>query len=81
MAFMTDAPQPRFRRLTRRVGDYLGDVLKWTAQMTISAGVLSPLLVEGDARFTLLGAFVAALTIAGLGAFVIYTSEECDEDA
>lgn len=81
MAIITDTPQPRSFRLTRRVGDYLGDVLKWTAQMTISAGVLSPLLVEGDVRFTLLGAFVAGLTIAGLSAFVIYMSEEREKNA
>jgi hypothetical protein len=78
---MTDVPRSRSPRLTRRVGDYLGDVLKWTAQMTISAGVLSPLLVEGDATFTLLGALFAALTIAGLGALVIFLSEERNEHA
>lgn len=77
---MMDAPQLRPLRLTRRVGDYLGDVLKWTAQMTISVGVVSPLIVEGDSGFTLLAALFAALTLAGVGTLVIYFSEERRKD-
>lgn len=67
-------------RLSRRAGDYIGDVLKWTSQMTLSVGVISPLLIERNAEIWVLGTLLAAISFTGAGVVVIYLSEEngCD---
>ena len=72
---MSDVP-----RLSRRAGDYIGDVLKWTSQMTLSVGAISPLIIERNAEIWVLGTLLAAISFILAGVVVIYLSEEGERD-
>jgi hypothetical protein len=80
VAIMLDTPRPRSPRLTRRVGGYIGDVLKWAAQMTLSAGVIAPLLVERNAGVWALTTLLTAVAFMGMGVVVVYLSDESRHD-